>query len=142
MRLCPSCDAEFRNGRERCDECDVPLVDAATWEAEREKQGRRPLEVRSLVALTESSDRFEAEQLAHALVAESFHASIVASSPTIDGTPAASYAVVVPEEEAGRVGTVLEEARRELASSRAEAEAAAEAESGAQGAAEIATERS
>ena len=41
MKYCPNCGVEYREGFERCDECDVALVDQPPQQAEREESSAR-----------------------------------------------------------------------------------------------------
>jgi hypothetical protein len=123
MRYCPKCDEEYREGS--------PLLARADYEAELARQGRQPLDIHRFAEVATFSDRFEADELAHDLQDEGFDVALVTSSrgstvgPITTAAPQ-TWALVVPESEAGRARPLVAEWRAALEASRPQAEAAAD----------------
>ncbi len=132
MRYCPTCDEEYQDNVDRCADDGTPLVDRATWEAELARQGRSPIDAKTLAAIAVFEDRFEADELAQDLADAGFDVDIVSSRPSTLGTLTTAvpttWSIVVPDREKARALPLVTEWRAALESSRAEAEQAAEAE--------------
>jgi len=135
MLYCPQCDAEYKDDRRICSEDGATLLARDAWEAERARQGRKPLEIRRLAAVATLQDQFKAEEIAEELAAEGFAVSVVTTKGSMTGSlesPApTAWQIVVAESEAERAAALVAEWTEEMAKGAADAEKAAEEEEAA-----------
>lgn len=132
MRYCPTCDAEYEDAIERCNEDGTALLDKAAYQAELRRQGRVPIRVRALVTVGTFGNRFMADEIAQALADERFDVGLVSNKAATVGPltqpEPATYSIVVPEDERERAAALVAQWRAGLEATQAEAEQQAEVE--------------
>ena len=131
MRYCPQCGEEYRDSVTICAEDGTALVDRQTYEATMAPKQ----DLTRLTSLLTLDDRFEADELAQTLADQGFDVAVVSNKTPTMGTlttPGPTlFSIVVPNDEVGRAAPLVVEWRKDLESSRAQAEQAADAEEAA-----------